>query len=212
MRRVAVAAALVVAMAACGKGDGKLDASSSTTDEVTTTSTTEEPTTTTATTAPPVTTTAKPVEVREKGCASAPAGEPTPPPDDWATYWQTEPDANQPMTLSICLDDVKPRVGQLITLTVVADDPDASIGTEDCDIAVTWMSNAGNLCRDYMSIGEPQPTPAKEHGHVEKTYTHTYTKAETYLVDVSAASSDFTGKRHPYASSAEASLHLAVHP
>jgi hypothetical protein len=210
MRRLAIAVALVVAMTACGRADDKpVHAGGSTTEEVTTT-TTEE--TSTTTTAPPVTTTAKPAEVREKECASAPPAEPTAPPDNWATDWQTEPDANQPMTLQICIDDAKPRVGQLVTLTVIADDPDASIGEGDCDISVTWMSNPGNLCRDYMVHGDPPaPTPAKEHGHVEKTYSHAYTKAQTYLVDVYAASSVFTGRRHPYASSAHAELHLSVH-
>lgn len=211
MRRVVLALALITGMAACGGGDNKPNlAATATTVEVTTTSTSE--TTTTTTTPPPVATTAKPSEVKEKACASAPPAEATPRPDDWANDWQTEPDANQPMTLQICLDDAKPRVGQLVTLTVIADDPDASIGEGDCDITVSWMSNAGSLCRDYVvHDGTTEPTPAKEHGHVEKTYSHTYTKAQTYLVDVYASSSVYTGKRHPYASSAHAELHVSVH-
>jgi hypothetical protein len=210
MRRVVMALALITGMAACsGGGDKKADRAVTTTTAEVTTSTTES---TTTTTAPPVTTTAKPVEVKEKACASAPAAQPTPRPDDWATEWQTEPDANQPMTLSICVDDLKPKVGQLVTLTVIADDPDASVGTGDCDIIVSWMSNPGNLCRDYvLHDGQTRPTPAKEHGHVEKTYTHTYTKAQTYLVTVDAASTEYTGHRHPYASGAEATLDLSVH-
>jgi len=207
MRRV-VALALVAALAACGNGD-KRPRVTATTGEVTT-STTEEATTTT--TAPPVTTTAKPVEVKEKACADAPAAQPTPRRDDWATYWQTEPDANAPMTLSICLDDAKPKVGQLVTLTVIADDPDASVGEGDCDIYVSWMSNPGNLCRDTVVEGRPpEPTPAKEHGHQVKTFTHTYTKAQTYLVDVSAWSSPADPMPHPYRNSASAELHVTVH-
>jgi hypothetical protein len=201
---------MLLAFAACGRGSDNVTVA----DDNTTTSETEPTTTTTTTSEPPATTTTKaptPVEVKEKQCASAPAAQPQPRPDDWATYWQTEPDANQPMTMEICIDDVTPRVGQLVTLTVTADDPDASIGEGDCDIYVSWMSNPGNLCRDYMSIGEAQPTPAKEHGHIVKSYTHTYTKAQTYIVEVDAASSEFTGKRHPYASSATAQLHLSVH-
>jgi hypothetical protein len=203
-----VAVVLVLLAAGCGRGANEVATTTTTSTTEAVTTTTEEPTTTTVVA---VTTTAKPVEAKEKQCASAPAAETQPRPDDWATYWQTEPDANQPMTMTICIDDSKPAVGQLVTLTVTADDPDATIKDGDCDIYVSWMSNPGNLCRDYMSIGEPQPTPAKEHGHVVKTYTHTYTKAQTYLVEVDAASSEFTGKRHPYASSAVAQLHLAVH-
>ena len=205
------AAALFLLAAACGGGDKTLKADAtgdtSTTDQVTTT--TEETTTTTQVL---VTTTAKPVEVKENQCTSAPAAEPQPRRDDWATYWQTEPDANQPMTLEVCLDDVKPKVGQLITLTLIADDPDASIGEAECGVFVTWLSDHSNLCRDYIiNDGKVEPTPTKEHGHFEKTYTHTYTKAQTYLVEASTASSEYTGKPHPYASSADVQLHVSVH-
>jgi hypothetical protein len=205
---MAVVLMVLLALSGCGKDDKTVASGDTTTTIEETTTTTEPPTT-----VPPSPTTAgKPLEVKEKKCAAGSVQDPQPPPDNWAQTWQTQPDTNQPMTMEICIDDVNPKVGQLVTLTVTADDPDASIGTDDCDIFVSWMSDHGSLCRDALVAPQgPEPTPAKEHGHVVKQYTHTYTKAQTYLVDVTAWSSDFNGHPHPYDNYSSAELHLSVH-
>ena len=79
------------------------------------------------------------------------------------------------MSLKICVDDITPAVGQLVTLIVMADDPDARIGDGACDVYVTWDSNHRQpLPRHRSPTNDPQPTPAEERGHVEKTFTHTY--------------------------------------
>jgi hypothetical protein len=191
---------LLVGVAACG--DDRPRAASPTT-----TSTVPRATsTTTDSTVAPTTVVAK-----DRKCATAPQQDITPPPADWATYWQTQPDPNRPVSLEICLDDVAPTVGQPVTLTVTADDPDASIGEGNCDIAVSWVSSPGTDCRDFQAApGSPEPTPSKVHGHVVKTYTYSYTKAQTYLVFVTAWSSPESSKPHPYASDAQASLHVSV--
>jgi hypothetical protein len=155
--------------------------------------------------------TATSVAGRQRKCGTNPPDSPQPPPSDWANYWQTMPDTNQPMTVTVCVDDATPAVGQLVTLTVVADDPDAHIGTAECDIDVSWDGEAGNLCHDvFVPNTAPEPTPAKEHGHVEKTYTHTYEKAGDKVIDVEVWSGPSDGKRHPYHNTADARLAVTV--
>jgi hypothetical protein len=117
------------------------------------------------------------------------------------------------MSLTICVDDITPAVGQLVTLTVTADDPDAHIGDGECDVFVTWDANRGSSCRDTVQpTNEPQPTPAEEHGHVQRTFTHTYSSETTDpTVDVSVWSGPDDGKRYPYNSLANIELRLTVH-
>ncbi len=58
------------------------------------------------------------------------------------------------------VDDLTPKVGQVVTLNVLAEDPDAKIGTGDCDMYVTWDGNSGSLCRDTVAVpSEPKPRP-----------------------------------------------------
>jgi hypothetical protein len=148
----------------------------------------------------------------QRRCGSNPPDSPQPPPSDWATYWQTKPDTNQPMTVTICVDDATPAVGQVVTLTVVADDPDASVGTGECDIQVSWDGEVGNLCHDVrVPTASPEPTPPKTPGHVEKTYTHTYEKAGDKIIDVEVWSGPSDGKRHPYHNAADARLAVTAH-
>ena len=150
---------------------------------------------------------------KEEHCASTAHADPDPPPDDWATYWKTKPNANDPIALTICVDDITPGVGQLVTLTVTADDPDAHIGDESCDVFVTWDDNQGSLCRDVVQpTNEPQNTPNEEHGHIVKTFTHTYPIAAEPTVDVSVWSGPGDGKRYPYNSYANIELRLSVQP
>ena len=148
----------------------------------------------------------------ESYCATTAPAEPTPVQDDWATYWQTKPEPNSALHLTICIDDRTPAAGQLVTLTVTADDPDAEIGDGDCDIYVTWESNPGSLCRDtVIASDEPRPIAARKHGHVVKNFTHTYNSAGEPNVDVSAWSGPGDGHRYPYNSYANIELKVIVH-
>ena len=197
--------------AACSGGDDAAAPKRTTTTatEPTTTTTTEAPTTTTT----PTTAAPKPVEVKDRKCAVAPNAGVQSRPDDWAKYWATEPDSNQPLTLQICVDDISPKVGQLVRLTVIADDPDAVVLDGNCDIFVWWIGpNPGTLCRDAVAIrNPPPPPPAKEHGHQQKTYTHSYTKAQTYLLEVDVASGPGSSEPNPYDNYATATLDILVH-
>jgi hypothetical protein len=176
-------------------------------------------TTTTTTTSKPkpaaaATTAATVDDAAELHCVTTTASDPTPTPDDWATYWQTKPDPpqNKGLSLKICVDDLTPKVGQVLTLNVLADDPDAKIGTGDCDIYVTWDSNTGSKCRDTVAVPtEPKPTPKAEHGRVTKTYTHTYNASGDHTIDVSAWSGPDSPDRHPYASYNSIELQVRVH-
>ena len=182
-------------------------------DPVIVSTTTPETTTSTAKPARNTTTTvAVEAEDKEAHCASTAHADPEPAPEDWSTYWETKPNPNDPMALRICVDDITPAVGQLVTLTVTADDPDAHIGDGECDVFVTWDANRGSLCRDVVQpTNEPQPTPAEVHGHVEKTFTHTYSDSTDPIIDVSVWSGPADGKRYPYNSYANIELRLNVH-
>jgi hypothetical protein len=207
---------IVMLFAACSSGSKAKDTAA-----IRATTTTEAPTTTTtSTTAPPpppsttLTTRApKPVEMKQQQCVDAPSQGVQQPPDDWAQDYETKPDPNQPMTVRVCIDDVSPKVGQLVHLTVVADDPDAVVKDGDCDIQVWWTEgNTGSLCRDFISHRTPPPpTPPKEHGHMEKTYTHTYSEAKQYLVEVDVASGPGESAPHPYDNFAQVKIDVTAH-
>ena len=217
-------AGLVVAFR--GDGTNRTLASTSSSTSTTTANTGTDPGVFVPTSAPPASTssttiknpkatgtTAKddPPELR---CVTTTPSEPTPEPDDWATYWQTKPDPfeNKGLLLKICVDDLTPKVGQLVTLNVLADDPDAKIGNGACDIYVTWDGNSGSLCRDTVAVPtDPKPTPKAEHGRVTMTYTHTYNGTGEKTIDVSAWSGPDSPDRHPYASYNSIELHVTVH-
>jgi hypothetical protein len=210
-RRAAVCGLLLLlGIAACGD-DGRTSSEDTTTSADRTTST--APVTPTGAPTTGETHASTTADAREPKCATVPATDPTAPPDDWAQYWQTKPAANQSLRLEICVDDVTLKVGAPVTLTVTADDPDASIGDGGCDIYVGWATTPAQGCRDAQAPpSSPVPTPSPVHGHVRKTFTHAYTKAQTYLLFVTVWSSPESPTPQPYASKAETSLHITVLP
>lgn len=138
----------------------------------------------------------------------------TPTPQDWSTYWTEEPDPNQNegLGLVICVEDRTPKVGETVKLYVLADDPDAEIGTGECDIHVSWDSNSGSLCRDtVVAPGEPKPPPKAKHGRVRMTYIHQYDEPGEWIIDVSAWSGPDRPERHPYASYNSIELRVNAH-
>jgi hypothetical protein len=216
-------AGLVVALR--GDNDNALDASSSSTlttrseaaaDDVgvfVTTSTRPPPPTTTAVKAAgAATTTTEADPGKELKCVHTTDSTATPQPDDWAKYWTTKPEPNEPLKLLVCVDDVSPADGQEVTLSVVADDNDAKIGEGDCDVHVDWTGDTPNTCRnDVVVTQQPQPTPAREKGHVQLTYTHRFTRTGESVVDVSVWSGPSDGKRYPYNSYNSVELQITVH-
>ena len=149
--------------------------------------------TTTTTTIPP------PQEFRDTEaklvCAWTTKSEPTPAPDDWAFYWQSKPKPNDGLDLVICVDDDTPKVGATLKLYVLAQDPDAEVGSGACDVFVTWESNSGSHCREGVIAPpqDPKPTPPEKPGKVTMTFIHEYANPGQWIIDVSAWS--VTGER-----------------
>ena len=115
--------------------------------------------TTTTKPKPSTTTTVGRDELAEPGCASGGGGAPEGPGADWATRWQTKPQPNDPATITICIDDITPKVGQVVTLTLVGDDPDAVITEAECGWVIDWEGNLASLCRDVLvPTVAPRPT------------------------------------------------------
>lgn len=138
------------------------ESTSTTAVQIDTTSTTIETTSTTEAPAPP-----EPMCVTATGTGSGPDA-------DWSTRWQTEPAFNDPATVELCVDDITPAVGQVVTATVTTSDPDAPY-LEECGAIVFWRALL-SYCRDiaYQTPPEPQPTPTERPGTYVEVFQHTY--------------------------------------
>jgi hypothetical protein len=171
-----------------------------------TTTTVRKATTTTSTTA------AVPDELPEPGCASGGGGAAVPPSADWATRWQTMPRPNDPAKVSICIDDVTPKVGQVVTLTLVGSDDDAVIVNQECGYLISFEGGLGNLCRDALIISQqPRPTPPEVPGRVRVTTSYRYGSPGPRTVEGSVWSAEWHGYTDAYSSYAETSLTVDVH-
>jgi hypothetical protein len=164
----------------------------------------------TTTTRGSTTSTTRDDDLPQPGCASGGGGPAIPPPDDWATKWQTKPQANDPAKVTICVDDVTPKVGQVVHLSLRGDDPDAVIPNEQCSWFVTWEGPHDNPCQNVtVPTGDPKPTPDQVPGHVVVQLEHTYDTPGAKTIIGSVASTD--GDLGPYTSYAEADLVIQVH-
>jgi hypothetical protein len=167
---------------------------------------------TTSTTAKATTSTTAKDAAPEARCAEASSGAPKPAGTGWEQLWQTKPADNDPATIKVCVDDVTPKVGQTVHLTLVGDDPDAKIVQAECGWFVTWEGDHGSLCRDFLiQVTQPMPTPAEEHGHIETTDSHAYDTAGAKTLIASVWSAEYAGVTSPYSSYAEAAIALQVH-
>ena len=208
-------AGLVVAFG--GDDDNTVNASSSSTtstslsDEVIASSTTTRRPSATTTSTIVTTNTTAPIETADLDCARTTPATPTPQ-DNWEEYWLTEPADNQPMNLQVCVDDTTPKVGQVVTIAVIAADRDAQVGTGACDIRVTWAPPTKKCRTTTVVENGPQPTPGPANGKsVTLTFTHTYNEAGDQSVDVAVWSGADDQKRHPYKSYASISRQITVH-
>ena len=158
------------------------------------------------------TTTTVDEDAPEPACVSAGGGSATPTEADWAERWQTMPQPNDPATVSICVDDVTPKVGQKVILSIVGDDPDAIFPTSECGTFVTWEGGHASFCRDFViAWDEPRPTPKQEPGHVLQHFAHTYESPGQKTVTGSVWSAEYDGYTSPYSSRAIAALQVTVH-
>lgn len=178
------------------------------------------PTTSTAVGAGPVSDPAP-----EPRCATV-TGEPNTVRSDWAArgsssgpaaYWRTQPAQDKPITIKVCIDDVTPKVGQTVTVTVTADDPDQVFIDGSCNrLSVSWERTEPviSFCNDGIPpppetpADTPEPGPA---GHAELTDSYVYTAAGPQTVIASATSGRDTGAPEPYRSRASVQLPITVH-
>lgn len=230
--RIALAASLAVLLigivtvvARSGDDDGSdvaTDATSTTTSSTSSTTTTAVPATTspsvaestsTSTTAKATTTTTVRKEpAPEARCAEASSGAPKPAGTGWQQLWQTMPADNDPATIKVCVDDVTPKVGQTVHLTLVGDDPDAKFVQAECGWYVTWEGDHLSNCRDFRTVvTAPMPTPAEEHGHIETADSHAYGTTGARTIIASVWSGNYSGVTEPYSSRAEVAIAVVVH-
>lgn len=183
----------------------------------TTTTTRPRRVTTTSTTAAPQT--EFPDAPAELVCAQTTPAEPAPAPSDWASYWTTKPAPNNGLDLKICVEDATPKINTTVKLYVLAQDPDAEIGTGSCDIFVRWDSNDSPAdCPDRDGVtappDEPQATPSEPKQPCCRrtmTYVHEYSETGEFIIDVNAWSGPNSPERHPYASYNSIELRVNVH-
>lgn len=179
----------------------------------TTTSTTAKRPSATTTSTSVLTNTTVPIETADLDCVRTTPADPTPIDPNWSEYWTTRPTStNKAMQLQVCVDDTTPKVGQLITISVIAYDPDQQVGTGPCDIRVTWEGSPKS-CRTSTVVGEPTQTPDPDttSKKTTMTYTHTYKDSGEQNVDVAAWSGADDQKRSPYKSYASISRQITVH-
>ncbi|HVF75155.1 MAG TPA: hypothetical protein VM938_08900 [Acidimicrobiales bacterium] len=91
--------------------------------------------------------------------------------------------ANQPLTVDVCVEPDRVKVGQPVTFKVTATDPDAKIVDQCGNPSVffgvpTPQEDCGIACTMSLPL-HPEKTP-KERGELTKVYTHTYDKPGTY--------------------------------
>lgn len=223
---IAIAAGVVTLLAAIGAVAGTSDDPTpkigSNASRRTTSSTSSTTTTLTATAPPPAApsttqapTTAPttlPTAPPSGKCVTIGPGEPRPTTRDWDQYWQTKPQPNDGISLTMCIDDITPRIGQVVTMRVIADDPDATIGSGPCDVIVEW-DGSGAVCHDKVSETDPdpQPTPPEQPGHVDLSFQFTYQSAGPRIVYADVWSGPDDGRKpHPYHNTQEASLKVTV--
>lgn len=94
-------------------------------------------------------------------------------------------DANAPLTVEVCVEPARAKVGQEVTFTVTVKDPDAEIYDELCAgpevdfgddelVARTLCAHACDAGGRAPSITEPRA------GELTRTFTHAYAKPGTY--------------------------------
>ncbi|MBA2281782.1 MAG: hypothetical protein H0W25_11200 [Acidimicrobiia bacterium] len=117
----------------------------------------------------------------------------------WEERWLTAPAPNDPLTMEVCVDDRTPDVGQLVTATFTASDPDAELDGA-CAAVLVWAGPAPCGAPDAEPEGRA-PTPAESAGHLTTSRSHTYVEPGPHTV-VATATSGPCCIGHPYASSA----------
>lgn len=120
---------------------------------------------------------------------------------------------NQPLTLEVC-GPVSAKVGQSVTFTVVATDPDAPVFEDQCfggDPEVDF-GDGGPQARCTVACDAPirDRKTAPEAGALKKALTHMYSKAGTYTATFTYRSGSACDRDNPYASTGSVSMTVTV--
>lgn len=124
-------------------------------------------------------------------------------PTNWQDYWLTEPAANDPLTLEICVSDAFPAPGDGFRLDVTADDPDAVLDSPGsrgfchlrpcegfADFDMTGAQLGGEPLA-YVAPAAPVATPDEERGHATWYANWSYAEAGAYTITVTWWSPDY---------------------
>lgn len=118
---------------------------------------------------------------------------------------------NVGISARLCVSDVTPRVGQAVTFTVRARDPDARLfGITGCFPNDLVFGDSDMWCEGGPVCAAGSGHDAvREEGTVDAKRTHTYVKPGRYTARLELQSGSQCP--HPYASSAKLRLMVRVH-
>lgn len=137
-----------------------------------------------------------------------------------AFAWSPAPAANQPLAIAVEVTPAAPKAGELVTVKVIASDPDALVTTNggsyffadpnstEPQIGFPALVDAG-----VARYGQWTP-PAAQPGRLERSFTHTFSQAGTFDFTFAALSGDEGDpgnvERNPYASRGSAKVPITV--
>ncbi|MBW3667697.1 MAG: hypothetical protein KY443_00675 [Actinobacteria bacterium] len=94
-------------------------------------------------------------------------------------------DVNAPLTVEVCVEPARAKVGEEVTFTVTVKDPDAEIYDEVCAGPLVVFGDeelvARTMCAHACDAGGRAPTVTERRaGELTRTFTHAYAKPGTY--------------------------------
>lgn len=97
---------------------------------------------------------------------------------------------NRPMKATLCVSSWSPRVGERITFTVRASDPDAEVlPFHACGPSRLLFGDEGTICAGSISCPKKTPVgPTERTGRLRDASRHTYTRPGTYEVSLALQS------------------------
>jgi len=124
-----------------------------------------------------------------------------------AFYWDPAPGPNAPMTLSVTASRTTVTVGETISVTGTASDPDAELNCHKVEWGPTYINFGLTATAMYGRWVTPDKTP----GSVTETFTHVYDTPGTYQVVFEAESGSCGGGgTNPYSSQGTADVTVTV--
>lgn len=114
------------------------------------------------------------------------------------------------MAVTVTASPAHPAVGETVTFSVTASDPDAAIDPGGCGRHHAFGDeHSGTTCAPSCASPDPATTFQPVPGRVQETFTHAYAAAGTFTAVFDYHSGgECTGD--PYASSGEATITVTV--